>query len=149
MSNIEGKFQVRPIKFELGHGKRGPEVRIDAEIVDGPHKGRRVPYSGNFTSKGVKYTKRSLLNLGWQGKDIATAERDIMDAPKTIEAQVEIARWENQETGKVSEWSTIRSFGSYSEPLKPLATSDLRDVNSWLAEVPDEGSQSADDGLPF
>lgn len=149
-SNIEGTFQMKPIKFELGNGKKGPEVRIDAVIVGGEHNNRKVPYSGNFSAKGVKYTKRSLMELGWQGKDIATAEKDIMTTPKTVSAQVEIARWENPDTGKVSEWSTIRSFGSFVEPLKPLAQTDLKDVNQWLAEVPDDVKGSTgDDTIPF
>ncbi len=155
-TNISGTFQVKPVKYELGNGKKGPEVRIEAVIVGGEHDGRKLPYSGNFSAKGVKYTKRSLANLGWQGKTIATAEKDIMTSPKTIQAEVEVARWENPETGKVSEWSTIRSFGTYTEPLKPLAASDLKDVDSWLAEVPDDapasnGSNGASrqDDIPF
>lgn len=133
---------MRPVKFELGNGKKGPEVRIEAIIVGGEHDGRKIPYSGNFSTKGVKYTKRSLMELGWQGKTIETAEKDIMTSPKTVQAQVEIARWENPETGKLSEWSTVRSFGTYVEPLKPLASSELKDVNQWLAEV-------GGDELPF
>lgn len=149
MSNlIKGSFQGKPAKYEFGLGKKGPEVRIDFIIVGGEHANTKVPYNGNFGAKGVKYTKRALLALGWQGKDINTAEADIMTSPKTVPIEIEIARWEKDD-GTVKEWSTVRSVGNFGEPLKPADNSTLKDVNQWLSEVADEKPQGDDGAIPF
>lgn len=136
MSLIEGNFNAKPVSAELGTNKKGaPELRIDFEIAEGANTGRKVSYSGLFNEKSTKYTKQAMLALGWQGKDVTTAVDDIMKTPKVVPIEVQIARWENPDTGKVSEWSAVRNVGRYKEPLKPLAKNDLKDVNQWLAEA--------------
>lgn len=149
MSNlIKGSFQGKPTKYEFGIGKRGAEVRIDFAIVGGDHANTKVPYNGNFTAKGVKYTKRALIALGWTGKDIKTAEADIMTSPRTVPIEIEIATWKKDD-GTVKEWSTVRSVGNFGEPLKPADASTLGDVNQWLAEVEDEKPTGDDSAIPF
>ena len=148
MSNLsKGNFNGKPTKYEFGMGKKGPEVRIDFQVVGGEHDGMKLPYTGNFTSKGVKYTKRSLIALGWQGEDINTAEKDIMTSPKTVPIEVEIAQWKKDD-GTVKEWSTVRNVGNFGEPLKPVDNSTLKDVNQWLAEAGDE-KPADDNSTPF
>lgn len=149
---IEGNFQGKATRCELGTNKKGqPELRMEFSIEsDGEHKGKRVPYSGLFTEKGIKYTKHAMLTLGWHGKDVATAPADIMAAAnggKVVPLEVTIARWEND--GKVREWSTVRSVGRLVEPLKPIDKSTTGDLNAWLAQA--GTSEVADDGgdIPF
>lgn len=149
MSNlIKGNFQGKPVKYEFGQGKRGAEVRIDFVIVGGEHANMRLPYNGNFTDKGVRYTKRALVALGWQGKDIRTAEADIMTAPRTVPIEVEIASW-RKDDGTLKEWSTVRNVGTFGEPLKPLDASGVGDVNKWLADVGDEKPAESNGDVPF
>jgi hypothetical protein len=149
MSLIEGNFQAKAVSAELGTNKKGaPELRVEFEIVEGPSAGRRVPYSGLFGEKSTKYTKQAMLALGWQGKGVSTAADDIMKAVKVVPIEVQIARWENPDTGKVSEWSTVRNVGRFKEPLKPLAGSDLKDVDKWLADAGDVGGEAKSD-IPF
>lgn len=144
MSLIEGNFQAKPVSAEFGTNKRGAaELAIEFEIVDGLSAGRKVAYSGLFGEKSAKYTKQAMIALGWSGKDAATAVADIMGAAKVVPIEVQIARWENPTTGKVSEWSTVRNVGRFKEPLKPLAGNDLKDVNQWLKEA------GGDDSIPF
>lgn len=148
MSLIEGNFQAKPVSAELGRNKKGvPELRVEFEITEGPSAGRKVPYSGLFNEKSTKYTKQAMLALGWQGQDARTAPDDILKSAKVSPIEVQIARWENPDTGRVSEWSTVRSVGRFREPLKPLAGRDLADVNQWLTDVGDVGS--ADEKIPF
>lgn len=147
---IEGDFQAKATSAELGTNKKGAaELRVDFEITEGPNAGRKVSYSGLFGEKSAKYTKSAMVALGWQGKDASTVAADIMKAAKVVPIEVQIARWENPDTGKLSEWSAVRNVGRFKEPLKPLAGSDLKDVNKWLAEVGDMGGSGGDDAAPF
>lgn len=151
MSLIEGNFQAKPVTCELGINKKGAaELSVEFEIVEGPNAGRKVGYSGLFGEKSAKYTKQAMLAMGWQGKDAGTAVADIMKSAKVVPIEVQIARWENPATGKVSEWSAVRNVGRFKEPLKPLAGGDLKDVNQWLRDVGDVGSnEKGDDSIPF
>lgn len=143
--NIQGNFTARAVKAELGRNKKGlPEFKVEMEIVGGEHAGRKLPYSGLFTEKAVKYTRSALVELGWSGKDIATAPADVLKAAKVVPIEVTIANWTNPDTGELREWSTVRNIGTYSAPLEPLTPSDFKDVNSWLA---DAGGGS--DSIPF
>ncbi len=135
---IQGNFTGKLTKAELGSNKKGaPELRLEFEIVDGENKGARVPYSGNFTEKAVRYTKQHMLSLGWKGKDVATACADMMESPKPTAIEVVIASWTTPE-GKVREWSTVRNVGRVTDPLKPLDSSTSRDVNRWLNDADGE-----------
>jgi hypothetical protein len=136
MALLEGTFNGKAIDFELGFNKKSqPEVRIQFEIADGPHAGKRVPYSGNFSDKAVRYTKMDLLALGWVGKDIQTAKGDVLGLAKVVSIQVEVASYTFPDSGKTREWSTVRSVGRVADPLKPLDGSTMKDVNSWLASA--------------
>lgn len=150
MSLIEGNFQAKPVSAELGTNKKGaPELRVEFEIVEGANAGRKVSYSGLFNEKSTKYTKQAMLAMGWQGKDANTAVADILKSAKVVPIEVQIARWENPDTGKVSEWSAVRNVGRFREPLKPLASNDVKDVNQWLADVGDVGTADGKSDAPF
>lgn len=145
MSNalIQGNFMGKAVKAELGVNKKGqPEFKVEFEIVGGEHAGRRLPYSGLFTEKAVKYTRRAMVELGWAGGDASTIVKDVTAAAKVVAIEITVANWKNPETGEVREWSTVRNVGTYSAPLEPLDASKLKDVNSWLADASGEG-------LPF
>lgn len=152
MSLIEGNFQAKPTRVELGINKKGvAELSVEFEIADGPNAGRKVPYSGLFNEKSTKYTKAAMLAMGWQGKDARTAVDDIMKATKVVPIEVQIANWTNPDTGKTSEWSTVRNVGRFKEPLKPLDSGTAKDVNQWLSDAGDVGAPSPAnrEDLPF
>jgi len=143
---LEGKFNAKVADAELGHNKKDqPEIRLQFEIIGGTSNGSKVPYSGLFTEKAVRYTRRDLLALGWKGKTITTAVADILAAQKTVPIEVVIATWKNPDTGKERSWSTVRSIGFVADPLKPLDDRSAKDVDGWLAEAADGGG----DPVPF
>jgi hypothetical protein len=149
---IEGNFMAKPVAVELGNNKKNQaELRVEFEIAEGPHAGRKVSYSGLFNEKSTKYTKAAMVALGWQGKDARTITTDAMASPKPVPVEVQIVRWENPDTGKVSEWSAVRNVGRFREALKPLAANDAKDVNNWLNEAGDVSGSSGGDNkeIPF
>ena len=149
MSLIEGNFQAKASKAEFGINKKGvAELSVEFEITEGPNAGRKVNYSGLFNEKSTKYTKAAMVALGWAGKDASTVVGDIMKAAKVVPIEVQIVRWENPETGKVSEWSAVRNVGRFKEPLKPIESRDLKDVNQWLTDAGDVGTADGDK-VPF
>lgn len=152
---IQGNFMGKATKVDLNKNKKGQtELKIDVEIVGGDHNGRRLPYSGLFTDKAVKYTRRAMIELGWNGKALpvdpkaaqAALSSQILDAAKAVPIEVTIASWTNPETGELREWSTVRNIGTYQAPIVPPEKSDIVDMNKWLAEADDEGGNSA---IPF
>jgi hypothetical protein len=110
-------------------------------VTEGPHAGQTAQFKNGFGEKAVKYTKRALLALGWSGKDIDTAKDEIEKAAKVVPMQIVIARFEDRE------WSSVRSIGAFGEPLKKADQSTTKDVNRWLADVPDD--VKGDNGVPF
>jgi hypothetical protein len=140
----EGNYQGQPTSYEFGTDNKGaPTVRITMKVVEGPHAGQTAQFKNGFGEKAVKFTKRALVALGWQGKDIKTAEADIMTSPKTVPMQVVIAEWEGRQ------WSSVRSIGAFGEPLKPADAATTKDVNQWLEEVGDVSGAKPGDAIPF
>jgi len=138
--NYEGECTV----YEFGPDTKknsSPAVKITMKVADGPYAGQTAQFKNGFGDKAAKYTKRALLALGWQGKDIQTAKDDIAKAKKRVTFQVEVAEWEGRS------WSSVRSIGSFGEPLGKPDDAMIKDVNQWLAEVPDE--KPAGDDIPF
>ena len=150
---IQGNFMGKAIKVELGINKKGiPELRVDFEIVGGEHTGRRVPYSGLFTEKSVKYTRVAMVELGWASNDANTAIADITKAAKTVAIEVTVASWRNPDTNELREWSTVRNVGTYTAPMAPLDNGALKDINSWLNEAASPApapSASGGHDIPF
>ena len=145
---FEGEFKAKAVELDLGMNNKGaPEVRVTMEILDGQHAGSRVPYSGKFGEKAIKWTKMDLVALGWGGKNIDTLRDDVMRAPRIVPIKVEIASYVYPDTGKKREWTSVRAIGERggtSEPLKPLDKQAAIDVQKWLTE--DSGGHS---DIPF
>jgi hypothetical protein len=155
MSNalIQGNFVGKAVKVDLNKNKKNqPELKIEFEIVEGVNVGRRLPYSGLYTDKAIKYTRRAMIELGWDGKPLPTdpkeaqahLARQILGAAKAVPIEVTIASWTNPETGEPREWSTVRNVGAYQAPIVPPDRSDIVDMNKWL-----EDAGKGDDAIPF
>lgn len=154
---IQGNFTAKPTKVDLSTNKKGQvEFKAEFEIVGGEHNGRRLPYSGLFTDKAIKYTRRAMLELGWDGKALpldpkeaqASLSKQMLTSPKAVPIEVTIASWTNPETNELREWSSIRNVGTYSPPVVPPDRSQIADMNKWLADASkeDEGGNSS---VPF
>lgn len=141
----EGSYQGQATSYEFGLDSRGAAtVRITMKVTEGPYAGQTAQFKNGFGDKAVKYTKRALLALGWSGKDINSAKDEIEKAAKVVPMQIVIAKFEDRE------WSSVRSIGAFGEPLRKADTSTTKDVNQWLAEVPDDVKSSSDDErIPF
>lgn len=148
---IQGNFQAKCVKLELGaNNQNKPVIRGQFEILDGTAKGTRVPYEGKLDEKGIKYTKRDMLALGWKGVDIRTLVDDVAKAAVTVPVEVEIARWDKGDGTKVREWSTVRSVGRGGAPLSALDEDKLRSVNDWFKDAGDLGDAKAGgEEIPF
>lgn len=116
------------------------------EITTGARTGTQVPYEANFKPESIKYTKRDLMALGWQGRTIATLADDIMRAALSVPFQVRIATYENPDTGKTRQWNSVGSIGNAAPPLSAATEQTTRNVDSWFAEVEDGGSSSSGGG---
>lgn len=145
---FEGDFVGRVTRAEIGYRNDKPLVRIEAEVGDGPYKGRRATFDGKFDEKNLPFTKRAMLAVGWKGVTIATFADDVTAANLQVSFVVEIATWEKD--GKTRQWSAIRYFGG-SQSLAAVPKDKVRDFDKWLAEV-DAGGEAPkqnNSDLPF
>lgn len=141
---ISGDFEGKCVRLEFGGDKNDkPMIRGEMKVVGGPHDGATVPYDGKLDEKGIKWTRRDMLALGWQGKDIRTLIDDVKRADKTVPFRVEIATW-NKDDGTVKQWSTVRSIGRSAQPLSQLSNDKLADVNDWFSTA-----AADDESIPF
>ena len=149
---FETECSAKPVSG--GPEKRGGKrkVRFEFEILDGDHKGKRVGWDGKLEGDAIKWTKRDLLTLGWQGKASATIADDVLKAPRTVRIKTRIARY-TRDDGSVSEWTSVdRIFGA-PKPGEALDKRELEEMDQWFAEVPGEANGTApppaDTDLPF
>lgn len=153
MSNLfETECNAKPVSGgpETKNGKR--KVRFEFEILDGDHKGKRVPWDGKLDGDNIKWTKRDLMTLGWQGQKSATITDDVLKTPKTVRIKTRIARYTRPDQS-VSEWTAVdRIFGA-PKPGEALGAKELEELDQWFAEVPadsrDAAPPPADADLPF
>lgn len=108
-----------------------PRVRWEMEVVDGEHAGKRASYSGKLDPENIKFTKKDMMTIGWQGKDVRTFAADVKAAAKVVPFTAEIASYKRDD-GSVSEWTSAK-FGA-ARPLSDLGDK-ASDVNRWFAEV--------------
>jgi hypothetical protein len=155
MALIEGEFTGRVAKAEFGGNKDGkPQVRIEMEITEGEHKGKRFPFDGKLDEQNIKWTKIAMMAAGWKGGSVASFVKDVETAAASglfLPFKVEIATW-NKPDGSVKQWSSVRSIGRSAAPLAPLDADKLANVDRWFAEVGDVGAAAPagdNNDLPF
>ena len=137
---FEGTFQQgRIVDAEIG--KSGKKVvRWGIVVVDdGPHKGKVARYSGKLDPENIKFTKRDMIAIGWQGKDVRTFVDDVKKANLLVPFTAEIASFKRDD-GSIAEWTAARLSGA-GKPLTPFDADETRQVNEWFAQ--------ADDAIPF
>lgn len=156
MALIEGNFHGKAVKAEVGTNKDNkPVIRVELEVTEGEHKGKRFNYDGNLKAESIKYTKRDMVALGWQGKDVMTFVDDVLKDPKVVPFEVTIATWNKPESmgGGIKQWSSVRSIGYAAPPLTAIDNDKAKDVNSWFAEAgdvaPTNGARGGNSDIPF
>lgn len=153
-SNLfEGEFSAKAIEARLGAYKGRRKVIVEFEICDGDRKGQRVSYDGKLDPESIKWTKRDMIALGWQGKDVRTFRDDVLAANKLMSITCEIARYVRHD-GSERQWTTVRRIGGGGggSPLEPLTDDQATELNRWFADASELGTRltsAADDGVPF
>lgn len=154
MSEFAGQFFGKPVDPQLGMSKGKYKVRVEFEIVDeGPHKGKRARYDGKLDEENIKFTKRDMVSMGWQGKSASTFVEDVKRANKTMPITVEQASYTYPDTGKTSTWAAVRLSGG--QPLAKLESEQLRNLDRWFAEAgevagaPPSNGAADDSDIPF
>lgn len=128
----------RAINPEIGGSP--VKVRWEVEVTEGPHKGKRARYSGKLDDKNIRFTKRDMIKVGWQGKSAKTFVADVRAANRVVPFLAEIASYDG------SQWTSAK-YGSSLAPVE-----DFDKVDRWLAEAGDAASEKPanDDGdAPF
>jgi hypothetical protein len=144
---FEGQFQQGQItNAEIGPNNSGKmTVRWNVVVVDdGPHKGKVANYSGKLDPDAIKWTKRDMIAIGWQGKDVRTFVDDVKKANRLVPFKAEIARFTRND-GSVSEWTSAKMSGA-AQPLGALSGDDVANANRWFAEAPEIEPRSASGG---
>jgi hypothetical protein len=146
---FEGQFnQGRITNAEIGPNKSGKAaVRWNVVVVDdGPHKGFTANYSGKLDPENIKWTKRDMIAIGWQGKDVRTFVDDVKKANRLVPFAAEIARFKRDD-GSVSEWTSAKMSGG-ATPLGTFSNDQAADANRWFAEAPDIEPRSQHPNAP-
>jgi hypothetical protein len=141
---FEGSFQQgRILNPEVGPNNAGKvTVRWNVTVVDdGEHKGKVANYSGKLDPDNIKWTKRDMIAIGWQGKDVRTFVDDVKKANRLVPFTAEIATYKRPD-GSVSEWTSAKMSGA--APLGALSGDQAADANRWFAEAPDVGAKQED-----
>lgn len=146
MSNLfVTEANAKPLNPQIGTYNGKKKVTVDFEILDGEHAGKRASYSGKLDPDNIKFTKRDMIALGWQGKDASTFAADVKAANKAVPITTRIAEHNGRQ------WTSVDRINGAGVDLKEFDGDQLREVNQLFASVGDEagdGGQPVDD-LPF
>ncbi len=122
---------------DTGGTKPKPSVaRINAEITDGPNKGRRCTYEEQVNGKSALYVGRCALAVGWKGVSMSTLKADIAawvaktGGVSTLEVQ-HLRRTSDNEP-----FAKVRSIGRMSRaPIVDAPADRLADADEALARA--------------
>lgn len=146
---FEGSFQQgRILNPEVGPNKAGKAtVRWNVAVADdGEHKGKVANYSGKLDPENIKWTKRDMIAIGWQGKDVRTFVEDVKKASRLVPFTAEIARFKRDD-GSVSEWTSAKMSGG-AAPLGAFNGDEAASVNRWFADAPEIEPRSSHPNAP-
>jgi hypothetical protein len=153
---VDGKeYMGVPVDPEFGPNPKDqkPEIRLMMEITEGPLKGVRVPYKANLKKEAIKYAKRDLKAVGWDGKSIATFAADVKAAAGVPVGFVARLASFTRLDGTISEWWTVGSIGVAQVPLAKADDVMISNVDSWFTEDEEESAAAAPranhDDVPF
>jgi hypothetical protein len=150
---LSGEFEGRAVKAEFGGNTRTgkTEVRVDMQIVGGPHDGKRFPYVGKLDDKSIKWTKMRMLQLGWKGVSASTFSDDVAAAQLIVPFSLRIAKYEKRNddgTTKTIEWSSVDKIGaSNAAPLRTLSAKEIEEADEWFGAA--DAEEAKEPSPPF
>jgi hypothetical protein len=140
----------KAVNVKIEPDKNGkPRVKWDMEVTEGQHAGKHASYSGKLDEAAIKWTKRDMIAIGWQGKDVRTFVADVTAANKIVPFEAQIASTTYADSGKTAQWTSAKSIGFTPRAPGVLEDSKLDDMNKWFAEAPAIGPQGDDTDTPF
>lgn len=149
MSNLfAGTFQAVAVNPQIGEYKGKRKTTIEFEIADGDRKGQRVSYDGKLDSDNIRWTKRAMMAVGWQGKDVSTFRSDVLAAKRVVTITTRVAEYTRND-GTVSQWTAVDKVGDGVIELAPLDADKQRELNRYFADVQEAASGSNDSDIPF
>ncbi len=148
-SLFEGNCIGKPVNVEIGlDGGGHARARWDMEVTEGEHKGKVAKYSGKLSGDNVKWTKRDMMAIGWQGQKSATFVDDVKKANRAVAFEAQIASYNG------NEWTAAKFGGA--PPLASLDSDKERELDRAFAEAGDVGGggsngapQAGSDRVPF
>ena len=144
---FEGDFLGKPVKVEYGMGKGNkPSARITMRIVEGPRGGTDIVYEANFKPDSIKYAKRDMMAVGWQGKSMNTFVADVnqfITSDATVQFNVRIASYTSPETGKTREWNSVGGIGYVAAPLQAPTADLTQRIDQWFADAEAAGGDGS------
>jgi len=121
--------------FYGDNDKNLPVVRINVELVDGPHAGTRQTYEEVVNNKQAPYIARTCKAVGWKCQSLSTLKADVAEWVKATggESTLEI-RHVKVTTGKRagSVWAKPNSIGRGPKPLKESTQENLYDADAAM-----------------
>jgi len=150
----EGIWPCTVLSAEAGEIDGKIKARVNVKIDDGPSKGRTCTYEDEVNARSSIYVARSLKNVGWQGKSLATVAADCAkwvaagDAKSTVEIK-------HIPTKKGTIWDKPNSIGRGSKQMKEASGSALADADEAMRRAmaedgePEPDSDLDPDSTPF
>lgn len=135
-----GKYAARAIRGELGNNRKGtPRYRVDFEIIEGEHVGRRLAHEFYLTPAALPLSKRDLGMLGIE-------RPEQMEHPlRPVRVVLRVAlRVDDDGT----QFNLVRGIErvAYAAPARPVET--MTEARQPMPEATSPGGVVFDDAFP-
>ena len=131
-------------KIEVAKVKGALRVRGDIVIVGGEFDGLTASYSGKLDEKSIRWTKRDLMALGWQGKTLRSLDGDLARANTIADVEIELAHYNDRQ------WWSVRSIGYVPASKEEVTSDDIDKMDGWFGEAASPApSNGAGDDIPY
>ena len=146
----EGEDGSHVIRFGVAGEKKTKQCLVYFEILEGEHRGERLPWFGFFSKAAWKRTVEALKYCGFKGDDLTT----VADQELNQKVQVVVEHNEREKDGDVRVYARIawvNRIGSGAIKLNaPMSKDDVRafaaQMKSYLSEVKDVEGEPIDNG---
>lgn len=130
-----------------GEAKTGTkQILVYFEIVEGPHKGTRLPWFGYFTKDTYKRTIESLRYAGFKGDDL----QQLGPLDQVVSINVQTEEYDGKTRQKIA-WVNAPNSGAI-KLNKPMSRNDIRDfaaqMRRHLGDIPSVDGERFDRSKP-
>jgi hypothetical protein len=148
----EGIWPCTVLSAEAGEIDGKIKARVNVKIDDGPSKGRFCTYEDEVNARSSLYIGRSLKNVGWQGKSLATVKDDCVKwiAETGGKSTVEIKHIPIKNGKRAGEiWDKPNSIGRGPKPMRAPGGDALSDADEAMRRaMAEDGGAPPDDEPP-